>query len=172
MKKISSGFTLIELMIAIAVIAVLLAVGVPSFNNLVENYRVRTNISLLQTNLVYARTESSKRGRPVTMCRSDDGAACATTGDNWEAGWLIFVDEDGDTEVDGGTDEILRAVDGLSGFTLRNDDQALTYAANGSVTATSFVLCPASADITYARSLVLLASGRPRVQTNVASCPG
>ncbi|GAB3092361.1 type IVa pilus pseudopilin TppE [Pseudomaricurvus hydrocarbonicus] len=163
---------MIELMIALAVIAVLLAVGVPSFNNLIENYRVRTNISLVQTNLVYARTEASKRGRPVTVCRTDDGAACAGSGDNWEAGWLVFVDEDGDAEVDAGTDEILRAVNGLTGFTLRNDDQTLTYAASGAATATTFVLCPVSADLTYARSLVLLASGRPRVQTNVASCPG
>lgn len=83
------GFTLLELMITVAVGAVLLTIGVPSFVDLVRNNRAATNVNELLTAFSIARSESIKRGLNVTVCRSTNGTACGGT---WADGWIVFRD--------------------------------------------------------------------------------
>jgi len=78
----NSGFTLIELMITLVVLAILLAVGVPSFNNLIENNRVTAQANSLLGAVNLARSEAVKRGVPVSV-RSEDGG--------FEEGWCVIV---------------------------------------------------------------------------------
>jgi len=94
MRKPHSGFTLLELMTSIVVLAILLAIGVPSFRSVIHNNRIAGSTNELVTALTYARSEAMKRGDPVTVCASTDEAVCA--GDtNWSTGWIVFVDTDG-----------------------------------------------------------------------------
>ena len=65
--KVCRGFTLLELMVAIAVLAVLATIGVPSFQNLIQNNRVTTQTNELVTALTFARAEAVKRGRSVQV---------------------------------------------------------------------------------------------------------
>jgi len=105
----SSGFTLIELMVAIAVFALLITFGIPSFNSLISSQTSSATASRLAKDLVYTRSEAVTRSRGVTICASDDGAACnATT--TWTNGWIVFVDEDTDGVVDA-DDTLLRYED-------------------------------------------------------------
>jgi len=83
-----NGVTLIELMMSIALIGVLLAVGVPSFQGLVENSRVSTALAALESVLKLARTEAVKRNSEVLVCRRLDDTRCAD-GATWE-GLLVF----------------------------------------------------------------------------------
>jgi type IV fimbrial biogenesis protein FimT len=65
--KFCRGFTLLELMAAIAVLAILATVGIPSFQTLIQNNRVTTQTNELVTALTFARAEAVKRGRSVQV---------------------------------------------------------------------------------------------------------
>ncbi|WP_051235582.1 GspH/FimT family pseudopilin [Marinimicrobium agarilyticum] len=88
----SKGFTLIELMVTVAVLAIILSVAVPSMTTQIRNNRSLTFGEEFATALNYARSEAVKRGRPVSLCASNDaGDGC---GNDWTNGWLAFVDSD------------------------------------------------------------------------------
>lgn len=83
------GFTLIELMIAIAIAAILLSIAIPSFQSVIQNSRASALATEITAALNTARTEAVKRSEPVRVCPSSDGATC--TG-SWEDGWIVLLD--------------------------------------------------------------------------------
>ena len=85
MKK-QNGVTLIELMIAIAVLAVLLGIGIPSFQDTIRTNRVAAITNDLVGALQFARSEAVRRGEDVTVCSSNDQATCSGT---WSDGWVV-----------------------------------------------------------------------------------
>lgn len=85
---ISRGFTLIELMVTIAVLAILLGVAVPSFNSIALSTKLGSYANSFVASANMARSEAIKRNAVITMCVSADGASCATTG-GWEQGWMV-----------------------------------------------------------------------------------
>jgi len=101
----AAGVTLIELMVTLAVLAIVLGIGIPSFVDFVKNSRLFTVSSEIQTVLGYARSEAVTRRLPVSVCPSANGSAC---GGGWQAGLLVFADVAGDGGVTGGQDEILK----------------------------------------------------------------
>ena len=91
----SLGFTLIELMVAVSVLGVLLAIALPSFQPLIERWRVRQVGNALENSLYYARSEAMKRGGNITMEKLGNTAgACqnANTTQDWGCGWVICID--------------------------------------------------------------------------------
>ncbi|MFC5472611.1 GspH/FimT family pseudopilin [Paraherbaspirillum soli] len=94
--SISKGFTLIELMVTIVVMAILLAVAMPSMASFVTQNRLSGNVNEFVRATMLARSEAIKRGAAVTICRSA-GAETGTnvcgggTGNDWSSGWLVFV---------------------------------------------------------------------------------
>ncbi len=90
MKK-ANGFTLIELMVTIAIAAILLGVGVPSFTNMIVGNRLATQTNELISGINLARSEAVKRNRTVNFCRAADANAtvCAGAG-TWEH-WIILA---------------------------------------------------------------------------------
>ncbi|MCU0976327.1 MAG: GspH/FimT family pseudopilin [Steroidobacteraceae bacterium] len=107
------GVTLLELMVAITVLALLLGIGVPSFTNVIRNNRLATQANELVTAFNVARSEASKRGLPVSVCVSSNGTACDTASPNWANGWIVFTDTATAGEVDG-TDEVLQVTGRLA----------------------------------------------------------
>jgi type IV fimbrial biogenesis protein FimT len=91
----SSGFTLIELMIAFAVLAILVRVAAPSVRDVTLNARMSAQVSNLLVDIATARSEAVHRSSRVAMCTSSNGTAC--TGTAWDQGWMLFVD----TNLDG-----------------------------------------------------------------------
>ncbi len=87
------GFTLVELMVTIAVLAILLAIAIPSFNGLLSAGRLTSTSNELVAALQMARAESIRRNKRAIVCGSSDGADCAASS-SW-SGWLVFVDADG-----------------------------------------------------------------------------
>lgn len=115
------GVTLIELMIALSIAAILLGIAIPSFRQTISNNRMASIANEFIGGINYIRSEAIKMGRSVTMCKSSDGSTCATANTVfWEDGWIAFVDLDADGALDSG-ETILRTWPALtSSYTLRS----------------------------------------------------
>jgi type IV fimbrial biogenesis protein FimT len=102
------GFTLLELMVAITVLAVLLGLGIPSFSSIIQRNRLTAEVNELITALNYARSEAGKRGTRISVCGLDSAGTNCDITPSWQRGWMMFVD-DGATngELDTG-EEILQ----------------------------------------------------------------
>jgi type IV fimbrial biogenesis protein FimT len=107
MKNNQTGFTLVELMVTIAVGVVILGVGIPAFNGMMSSNRTTGYANELLGALRLARSEAVKRGAGVTVCASN-AANSACDGTNWQNGWLLFTDPNADRTYTAGTDTLIR----------------------------------------------------------------
>jgi len=87
------GFTLLELMIAISVLAIGLTLAVPSIRTIAANNQISVANNSIITGFNLARSEAVTRGNNVAICPSSDGDTCDD--DNWDKGWIVFDDADG-----------------------------------------------------------------------------
>ena len=104
--KDSAGFTLIELMIVVAIAGILAAIALPSYVNYVIETRIAGVTHDLAVDLQLAREEAVMSGERVSVCPSTDKVSC-NSGGGWEQGWIVFTDGGTEGTVDG-TDVILR----------------------------------------------------------------
>lgn len=92
----AAGFTLVELMVTVAVLTITLAIGVPQMRTFVDKQQSRASQEALRSAINLARSEALKRSGRVSLCpiNSDGTKTCAGTTDvnSWNNGWLIFVD--------------------------------------------------------------------------------
>lgn len=172
--KTTRGFTLIEMLVTVAVLVVLVVAVGPSFAEALRSNRLQTQSSALFTALVLTRSEAVKRNHAVVLCKSSDGATC-TTGGNWEQGWLIFPDPDNDGTKTSG-DAVIRAYGALGGgSTLRTGSlyaNRVIFRSDGTVSGQdSFRLCGADGVAAKARKITVNATGRPYTQLGTGSCP-
>jgi len=127
--KHSHGVTLLELMTTLSAAALVLALGVPSFQGIQADMQ-RTQVSYaLMGSFSLARSEAVRRGVPVTVCPSFDGATCSfVSGLDWSSGWIVTTSERDDPQ--------LLHTSHFQGdsFALRADSnigRAVTFASNG-----------------------------------------
>ncbi|MEH6576691.1 MAG: GspH/FimT family pseudopilin [Amphritea sp.] len=113
-----NGFTLVELLITLAIFMILITVAIPSFSALIERSSVSSTINLLRDSHAYARLEAVKRQQRVRICSSDPttgGCTGSSSGSGvktiWNDGLLIFIDGNGDRLFSENTDEALRLVE-------------------------------------------------------------
>lgn len=106
------GFTLTELIITLAVAAIVLTIGVPAFQSTIRSTRIVTHTNDFISSINLARSEGIKRGRRVVLCKSSNGTSCTTSG-NWEQGWIVFVDVNNNAAVDTASGDVVIRVHGL-----------------------------------------------------------
>lgn len=92
------GFTIIELMTTLVVIAVLAAIALPSFQGVIRSNRVATTSNEILASLALARSEATKGVGKAGVCPSSDGATCAT-GTDWGIGWMVWREDHDSTGV-------------------------------------------------------------------------
>lgn len=109
-----SGMTLVELLVTLVILSIAVGIAIPSFRELILNNRIASQLNTTSGTIAFARSSaSSSPGASISLCASSDGASCSGNVE-WENGWIVFRDLDGNTAVDAG-DEILRVNSGLSG---------------------------------------------------------
>jgi len=119
-RKPDQGFTLIELMVAVAIAGILLAVGVPSFAEAVKESRISSQYNTMVGSLYLARSEAVKGPGQVTVCpRKTKGSSLCGGKSDWVNGWLIFIDNtrvagESEAKVDAG-DEIIKVEPAIKG---------------------------------------------------------
>lgn len=176
------GFTLIELMITLAVVAIVVSIAAPSMGQFIRENRAAAQANNVLASIQLARSEAINRNMQVTMRR--------TSGTNsvWEDGWTIFSDWDGDGVFDGDPDNkdcsvenqecLLMVQETLpNGMTLRtgaNYAVGLSFLpsgeirqAGGGIGNDTFILC---APLTNQRNIIVSPGGRPRVVDAGVEC--
>lgn len=83
------GFTLLEMMVTVAVAAILVTLAVPSFNEAMLGSKLNTQANNFVATVQLARSEAIKRNAPITLCASSNGTSCAATAD-WGVGWIVL----------------------------------------------------------------------------------
>lgn len=174
-KKIK-GFTVIELMITVGVIGILLAIGLPGFQDTISRIGTNSQAKTLVASLNFARSEAIKRGIPVSVCGSSSGTDCVAA--SWNNGWIVFADNNNDANgatgsVDTG-DTVLRVYQGLGGNVLTFTGALQQYDSKGfglNAAAQTFLLCPADGNSDNAQSVEISVTGRERRIHTGLICP-
>lgn len=131
----ASGFTLIELIITLAVIAVLMGIGAPSMQTAVKNGKIITDVNELTGSLQLARSESVKQSLNVAVCARGTNLSC---GDDWTNGWIVFTDAGATIGMIDPDEAIIAVRDEISASTSLTNN-AIIAGASGSANARNFI---------------------------------
>jgi type IV fimbrial biogenesis protein FimT len=181
-----NGFTLIEMMITVAILAVVITTSAQSFSSLLGRNKMSTQAADFISALQYARSEAVKRNARVTLCPSADGNSCTTNG-KWESGWLVFVEQKAtENGTHDGLDQTLRVGAKFSSDdTLRalntNLSNYISFNSNGAARLTSgttqaglMAMCNDGQMDGTARAIAISQTGRARLSlasdTTAANC--
>lgn len=170
----NSGFTLIELMIAIALVAILLATAVPALEDFTNDARQTGAINDFVAAIHLARNTAITTNSRVTMCASASGTNCELTA--WENGWIVFGDLNANGSLDVG-ERIVSASSAVEGLDIQSGEfpASLMYRPNGramtnALTGNSgeFAVCDFRG-VEHAKVILVELSGRPRMSETRAN---
>lgn len=175
-----NGFTLIELIVTLAVAAILVTAGIPSFQQFVQNNRRSAQLDALVGALQIARSQAISQRTTVGVCASSNSlTATPTCGTDWSKGWIVFLDKNGNGAVDSGEDmvRVFPALDGDNSLTpTLTGGSVIDYQSSGlSNVHGYFTLCDSRKEA-YARTIIINAVGAVRTDDKTdsggtPSCP-
>lgn len=166
--NISKGFTLLELMVIVAIVAILAGIGIPAMNSFLENSRAESKLTELSRMFAFARSQAASTKSPVTICPLVNNACTA----DWRQRISVFNDPNNNRIMDLNEVE-LRVIEASPATDQVNFNIAgITFLANGTSNDNGVLsYCP-SGKQDRAAQLTLLQSGRSRVSKNGAICAG
>ena len=155
----AGGFTLLELMITLAILTILIAVAVPSFRDAVNNSQRRAALSSVNDAIALARTEAVTRSAPVILCASANHTACSNQ-NLWERGFIVTIG--------GAPEQVWQSFE--QGISIRaygfSTNSAITFGAEGDlVDGGSVIVCDGQGD-SEAIGVIVNVSGLSRIATD------
>jgi prepilin-type N-terminal cleavage/methylation domain-containing protein len=137
-RLLAGGFTVVEMIMSLAIASILMMVAVAGFTDVIANNRMRTEVYALRAMLMEARSEAMTKREDVSICASKDGKTCSG---NWNQGYIAFFDANADGKVDtgerialsrvaGGTSTITIAYSNANGVLFNGRGNAQTVAKN------------------------------------------
>ncbi len=191
MKRAQPGFTLLELMVVLAIAGILMAVAIPAMGNFLRNARITGAANDVMAGLHFTRSEATKRRQPVSLCTSADtvnadgsqnlNPTCAASDEL--TGWFAFVDlnQSGTREV--GEAVLMQREPMDIRITARSstDPFAVTYLVNGfalNPNESQLVLCddrgnvPTAGELSSARGILIAVTGRAGVTRDLGEIQG
>jgi len=162
MLGFSRGYTLIELMTTVALVGVLATIGVPALSHTVDGQRIGSTSRNLAASLALARHTAISQRYPVLV---------ESMGDNWEAGWTVYIDANSNGALDPGERELLKQAEAPGGVKITPNSPVASYVryvatgearqTGGAFQAGTFSICHENGQHAV-RKLILSSSGRVR----------
>ena len=190
-QSITSGFTLIELMITVVIAGIILAATLPQLNQISNQISFSSIQQSLVSNLLFARSEAVRTGGQTGVCASDSIestiTSCSSSSADWSSGWIVFHDRNNNGTFDppynhssgsasrGPTDDEMLKMHHVDSTAIITWDQSNTIAFQGDGTATAdsvgtFKLCDSKGDTNTAQGVTVSLAGRVR-STEAVTCP-
>ncbi len=159
------GFTLIELIVTLAVLLILITIGAPSLVGLYEQSRANLGIKELQQTLLYARNTAISYGAPITACGLNKEGKCIS---NWQQGVTLFIDNGVVNQVDKDDKRLYTQGAFNENDIVQYNRDAIRFQPDGLAYGTNGTLkyCPGSASSPYSQALVVNQAGRVRLSTD------
>lgn len=169
----SSGFTLTELVITLAIAGILLTLAAPNMSSFIRNNRITTETNTLIAHINLARSEATKRNVVVALCRKDPAEALPTCGggtaNDWSSGWLVYAttSTSADANYNSATDTLLKdeptTTNGVTVTSNNAGNLRIGYLPNGQLTVAGpfrYSVCD-DRNEAYGKNLEILGTGRP-----------
>jgi len=145
------GFSLIELIVTVAMGSILMSIGIPSLLYTVNNQRLTSAVNTLSSSLILAKTEAIRRNKTISVI---------SVNNDWKTGWDIVLDNNSNGIIDAPQDEVLRRYESIhSNLSLNSDINFLSFSRMGiSNSSAEFVICNANS-LTESKMLNVSSSG-------------
>lgn len=170
------GFSLVELVVTLVIFGALLAIAPTAYQDWIASQQLANHAHFLADTLDIARSEAIKHGYRVNVCKSIDRRQCTTRG-GWESGWIMYVDENHDGEIDSDEQVLRREGAAPDGITVQANHPVANYVSytslgharllSGALQMGTFVVCKPGQD---ALKVVLANSGRARIDKTRERC--
>ena len=160
----TAGFTLVELMVTIAIVAILAAIAFPNFESTMRSNRVATTTNELIASLSLARSEAIRNPTGAAVCPSANGTSCDGAG-AWGDGWVVWIDLNNDGAINTG-ERVVRYVQAKNRIAVGGASNPIRFDSRGRVVGGARTLsvepdeCPSDADLK--RNLTVSATGQTR----------
>lgn len=170
-----AGFTLMELLVVLAIMGIAMAIAIPAVSEYNNNARMSTTTNDIILDLALARSDAARRGNYMTVCSSKNQTSCETAGNDWAVGRIVFVDIDGDGVIENGDVVVRKSPASNAAITAKasvTPMTRITYAPSGMLTRGS-----ASMHISICakgrteRRVIVQTGGRTQAQRTTTTCP-
>lgn len=157
------GITLVEIIIAVCITSLLVAIGTPNLNQLYQGYRAKMAIKTIQQHIISARNYAISYQTRVTVCPLDENNACT---DDWINGFTIFTDNKNYSQLDPDEKVFIKSPPFHQQDFITYNNQVIKFLPTGlaSGNAGTLTYCPDRFDSKYNQSIVINNSGRVRIE--------
>ncbi|RLV59634.1 prepilin-type N-terminal cleavage/methylation domain-containing protein [Parashewanella curva] len=174
-----NGFTLVEMMITIAVAAILLTVGVPSLTSFYQQVRAEQNIKQIQSLLAYARNQATSYQRSITICPKSNSTS-STCGNDWHEGMVVYATMGLSGTGGTGSSPTQKTLRQLSKFddgdSINFKYTSITFSSEGQISSfgededsADMVYCPDN-KVSLAKGITIYASGSNQLTETSLNC--
>lgn len=160
------GFSLVELIIGVSILAILGGLAAPAFTSMWLDSQRTTAVNGFVRSVFLARSTALTTGRTVTICRSTDAQTCSHQTDDWQAGWIVFVNSDDDLPpARDASETVLQVFQVWRGGNITSNRTSYSFRPNiHRVVNGSIVFCDRRGS-SHARAVIINSAGRPRVSS-------